>query len=360
MPNKLLCREGYKSKTIVYGAFRGMGDLLCASSVIRSELEKGHNIKLLLSGAALVSFTDLIDFGANRCNLQAFQLPLSGSLSELWSFIRQMASFRADLIWVSPHASREASSWKIPIFLWLVKTVCWPHAVLAGAWDERLSSLFDLKVPLDRSLPLAVREWVAYSRLNGSTLGTFPGLMTFIERIRRGRQKPALYDLLIAPGANAKNRLWPVAHYVALVQLIPSNYRIAVVGLQSDVEEMRQALPSNRRILYLTGTLEDAICAIARSRTVLTMDSGNMHFANALNVPGIAIFGKADPASIIPAEGSMLPVYEEKFPCQPCNSARCSQREVYCMNAILPETVARVLTHVLQDSRTDAAVQEPR
>src|SRR5437588_1504956 len=149
-------------KTIVYGAFKGMGDLLCASPVIASELEQGHVIKILLfPNSALGEFLKLLDF-PNRHNLSWFRLPVSGNLTRCLSFLRQMATFRADLVWISPHASREASSWKIPLLLWFVKSLYWPHAVLGGAWDERLSSLFDLRVPVDRSLPLALREWVAY------------------------------------------------------------------------------------------------------------------------------------------------------------------------------------------------------
>src|SRR5215831_901114 len=143
-------------KTIVYGAFKGMGDLLSAAPVIASELAKGHVIKLLLFPVpALYGFVELLDFGVNRHNLSSFQLPVSGGLTTRLSFLRQMASFRADLVWISPHASRKASSWKIPLLLWFVKALYWPRAVLAGAQDERLSALFDLRIPLDRSLPLA-------------------------------------------------------------------------------------------------------------------------------------------------------------------------------------------------------------
>jgi heptosyltransferase-2 len=130
--------------------------------------------------------------------------------------------------------------------------------------------------------------------------------------------------------------------------MIPSDYRIAVVGLPGDIARMRQVLPQNRQIDYLTGTLEKAISLIAQSRVVFAMDSGNMHFANALNIPGIALFGKADPASIIPHNGSVRPIYERKFPCQPCNSAHCSQPQVYCMDSIRPETVASALIRLLQ------------
>jgi heptosyltransferase II len=350
MADQFPCSPQKAPQTIVYGAFKGMGDLLCAAPVIASELAKGHAIKLLLfPGSALREFVELLDFGVNRHNLTSFQLPLSGGLTARLSFLRQMASFRADLVWISPHASREASSWKIPLLLWFVKTLYWPRAVLAGARDERLSTLFDLRIPLDRSLPLALREWVAYSRLDDE-FKQFPGFAPFIDSITIHKKYTPAYDLLIAPGANATNRLWPLPHYVSLVQMIPSEYRIGVVGLPSDIERMRQVLPKNRQIDLLTGTLEKAISLIAQSRVVLTMDSGNVHFANVLNVPGIALFGKADPASIIPQSGTMRPFYEKKFPCQPCNSAHCSQPQVYCMDSIPPETVAKALIRLLQNA----------
>lgn len=326
-----------------------MGDLLCAAPVITSELDRGHIVKLLLfPGPALPSFVELVDFGGNRRNLESFELPVKGGLTTIRSFLKHMASFQADLIWISPHASRKASSWKIPLMLWLVKMLYWPHAMLAGACDEWLSSLFDLKVPLDRSLHLALREWTAYSRLGGKE-EPFPGFASFIDRITIYKKRPPTYDLLIAPGANAANRLWPPQYYASLVQMIPLDCRIAVVGLPCDIMKMRQVLPQNRKIVYLTGTLEKAISLIAQSRVLFAMDSGNTHFANALNTPGIALFGKADPASIIPQNGSMRPIYEKKFPCQPCESAHCSQPEVYCMDSIRPETVANALISLLQD-----------
>ena len=327
-----------------------MGDLLCAAPVIASELAKGQIIKLLLfPGSALRGFVELLDFGANKHNLSWFELPVSGALTSRLSFLKQMASFHANLVWISPHASREASSWKIPLLLWFVKTRYWPGAVLAGARDERFSALFDIKVPLDRSLPLALREWRAYSQLIDES-ERFPGFVPFIDSIAVHKKYSPAYDLLIAPGANAANRLWPLPHYASLVQRIPAEYRIAVVGLPDDVDGMRKVLPQNRHIEFVSGTLEKAITLIAQSRIVLTMDSGNAHFANALNIPGIALFGKADPASIIPQSGTIRPIYEKKFRCQPCNSARCSQPEVYCMHAIAPETVANALIKLLQES----------
>jgi heptosyltransferase-2 len=346
------------TRTIVYGVFKGMGDLLCAAPVVRFELDHGHTVKLLLfPGATLSDFVELIDFGPNRHNLHSYQLPV-GAPARFLAFLRQMASFRADLVWISPHASRKASSWKIPLLLWLVKNLFWRRATMAGAWDERFSGLFDLKVPLDRTLSLAVREWTAYSQLNPSMPRNCPGFTTFIERIRPQPGSRPAYDLLIAPGANAQNRVWPVENYRSLIEMIPPGYKIAVVGLPDDIEKLQRSLPVDRQIQFISGTLEDAIRAIARARVVLSMDSGNMHFANALHVPGIALFGKADPKNIIPGDGSMSAFYEKKFPCQPCESASCSQPELYCMKSIFPQEVAKSLTQLLRKVPVDIGAAE--
>jgi heptosyltransferase-2 len=344
-----------KSKMIVYGSFKGMGDLLSASPVIASELNAGNKVKLLLfPGSTLTSFVPLIDFGPNSTNLQIVILPVSRSWADFRKFFHQMSQFQPDLVWVSPHAPRPASSWKIPLLLWLTKKIYWPKAKLAGASSEPLSFLFNERVSVDRNLPIAMREQTAYSMLEDRPTSLATARVSFIESIRQGRNEPAKYDLLIHPGANAENRSWPFPHYARVVALIPPQYSIAVVGLQKDIQEMQQVLPKDRNIQFLTGTLEASIVAIAQARVILTMDSGSVHFGHVLGVPGVALVGKSDPANIVPSNGSVLPIYERKHPCQPCGKATCSQPEVYCMTTISPETVARALLHQLKSAKGDS------
>jgi len=341
-----------KSKLIVYGSFKGMGDLLNASTVIAQELNAGNQVKLLLfPGSALTSFVSLIDFGPNSTNLQIVILPVSRNFSDFRKFFHQMSQLQPDLVWVSPHAPRPASSWKIPLLLWLTKKMYWSNTKLAGASSEPLSFLFDVRVPVDRDLPIAMREQVAYSMLADHPTHSATARVSFIESIRQRRNGPPKYDLLIHPGANAENRSWPFQHYARVVALIPQQYSIAVVGLPEDIEKMQQLLPKNRGIHFLTGTLEASIVAIAQARVILTMDSGSVHFGNVLGVPGVALFGKSDPANIVPPDGSVLPIYERKHPCQPCGKATCNQPEVYCMTTIAPETVASALLHLLKPSQ---------
>jgi heptosyltransferase-2 len=229
------------------------------------------------------------------------------------------------------------------MLMWLLKKLYWKRARLAGADSERMSRLFDDRIPVDRGLPFIDREWNAFRALREETMGPQPRSISFLPRIADIRKVKPAYDLLIHPGANAENRRWPAGHYGEVVRSLPSEYRIAVVGLPGDIGAMKAALPADRGIAFLTGSLEDSLVAIARSRVLLTMDSGNVHFANVLGVPAVALFGKSDPINVVSLNGCVSAIYQNKFPCQPCGKTYCTQPEVYCMNSISPETVSAEL-----------------
>jgi heptosyltransferase II len=345
--------------TIIYGAFKAMGDLLNASSVIASQLDFGHKIRLLLfPSTALQEFVQLVDFGPNRGNLELLPLPVSGTVGAFGDYFSRAKAIDPVLIWISPHSPHSASSWKIPLLLWFTKRFFWQKASLAGAVSEPLSWLFGERVSVDRDLPYMEREHLAFSMLSGSS-GTVPMRpIAFIPRIQEQRKSPSLYDLLIHPGASVPSRMWPCNRYAELMPFLPPHIRIAVVGVPNDVESMRRTLPANHAITFLSGNLEQAISAIARSRVVLTMDSGAMHFAKVLNVPTVALFGKCDPATVIAVGTSVLPIYERNFPCQPCGKSGCSQAQAYCINSIEAVTVARALLRLL-DPTTQPNFQGP-
>lgn len=352
-PSTLPCNRASACRpvTLVYGAFKAMGDVLNASPVIASQLDSGHQVKLLIfPGAVLPEFIQLIDFGRNRKNLELAPLPVSRGIKAFLDYFAWAKAIEPTLIWISPHAPRSASSWKIPILLWSTQKLFWKKARLAGARSERLSILFDESVCVDRDLPYMEREHFAFSMLSDSAAGGPLRRISFISRIQDQRKLSPLYDLLIHPGANVPSRMWPSGRYQELVRLLPQHLRIAVLGIPSDIEMMRQALPSNRNIAFLTGSLEEAITAIARCRALLAMDSSALHFAKVLNVPAIALFGKCDPATVIASGSDILPIYERKFPCQPCGKTGCSQPEAYCINSIEATTVARSFLQLLNRS----------
>jgi lipopolysaccharide heptosyltransferase II len=337
---------------VVYGAFKGMGDLLCAAPTIASELELGSNVVLLLF-PQLVSFANPINFGPQSARLKIACLPIPLNRRTLHSFFRTISSLRPELIWYSPHAPITVSSWRIPLLLAITKTRYWPTATLAGATSERLSWLFDVRLPIDRKLPYMLREWTGYTQLDPTPLTRKLAQIRFVDRIHDALREPRQYDILIHPGASAENRKWPREYYPELVKHIPSHYRLAVLGLSEDVDEIKALLPRNRGIQFISGSLEAAITTIARARVAVTMDSGPMFFAKALGVPTISLFGPSDPKTVVESGADIRDIYVREWPCQPCGNTRCNQSVLRCMQSVTPETVARVIVRRLRQVAND-------
>jgi heptosyltransferase-2 len=336
-------------RAIVYGAFKGIGDCICAAPVIASELESGTVVTLLVY-PAVVQILDLLDFGSNFNNLRICVLPVRGAGKSVWRFIHEMSRLSPDTILISPHAPASVASWKIPLLLWAIKTCFWSKGRLAGAASEPFSTLFDLRTPVNRSLPYMVREWASYSAISSNSAAARMPKADFKESIRLSRRLAPKYDVVIHPGAGTENRKWPVHCYADLVRHISPSHRIAVIGLPTDVSALRAVLPGDREIHFLTGSLENAIMAIARARVAMTMDSGSMYFAHLLGVPTVSLFGPSDPANVIPSSWNILPIYRRMWSCQPCMRPRCSQREVYCMNSLDPKRVAEKIIGLLDST----------
>jgi heptosyltransferase-2 len=338
--------DSSRQRTFLCGAFKGMGDFICAAPVIACELNSGAEVTVLVY-PQVADFLELLDFGSNRRNLHVCTLPVRGARQSLREFIRHMSRVSPDVVWVSPHAPQHVASWKIPLLLWTLKRRYWSKSQLTCAASEPLSWLFDVRIPVNRGLPYMVREWTAYSALSGNAEMS-PPQTVFKESIQSSRRLPHAYDIVIHPGAGTENRKWPVHRFAELMKYISEDYRIAVVGLARDVVALQGVLPRNRGIYFLTGSLEDAIISIARSRVALTMDSGSMFFAHILGVPAVSLFGPSDPANVIPLGGNVHPVYEQKWSCQPCGMPSCRQKSVYCMASLEPKAVADQLLRLLQ------------
>lgn len=335
---------------IVYGAFKGMGDLLSAAPVIAAQLDQGARVVLLVF-PQIAAFAELLDFGANGANLQLCSLPVAGRSADLRRFLRRMARLSPDLVWVSPHAPLAASSWKIPLLLGLIRKWWWPRAIYAGARSERFSWLFDRRVEVQRTLPLRAREEQAFRQLAAGPANDAVASIAFKEDIQRQRSLPALYDILIHPGASAQNRKWPFARYRELLPLLPAGSRIIFVGLPEDIAGVRAELPASNAVTFLSGSLEEAIVAMARSRAALTMDSGTMFFAALLGVPTVSLFGPSQPAQVIAAAGTgVVAIHTASCRCRP-GSKTCRWQPAPCMASIDAQRVAEQIASVMQHAR---------
>jgi heptosyltransferase-2 len=335
----------------LFGVFKGMGDLLWASPVIRAELDRGFAVHLLVfPNPSLISFCSLIDFGNNSDRLYLHSIP--EGFKGLFAFMREMRTLSPKYIWISPHAPAADASWRVPLLLHLLRRLFWREARLIGTDSEPFASLFDERLEVDRTLPLSYREWMAYRQFRrGDSLPAEPPRPSFIAAVSDARNQAPIYDLIIHPGANARNRIWPHDKYPALLAALPAHWKIAFLGLPSDIAAVQAVLPPGapERYDFLTGSVSEVLQVLATARLLLVMNSGMMHFAEVLGVPAVAIFGQQAPADVI-GEGWIIPVFQISVPCQPCGRATCGQPAVYCLTQLNAGYVAGRLVQLASAS----------
>ena len=318
---------------IVFAAFKGFGDLLSAAPTIISELNSGNRVTLFVF-PQLIDFLALVDFGPFAASLEVAVLPTPISIGKLLEFFKSVSRLSPDLVWISPHAVQKEASWKIPLLFLIAKWLYWPAARIAGASSEPSARFFDDRVPVDRSLPLADREWIGFCLAAGRTPGDTPPRSGFGTRIYRNPGESSRYDVVVHPGASWENKKWPIDKWVRLITRLSANYKLAVLGLESEVAELRWRVMACPNVTFVVGSIETALRTIAAARVAVTMDSGAMHFAAALQVPTIALFGPTDPAQIVASTPGVETIYRPELSCQSCWTSRCQFTTNFCMMLI--------------------------
>ncbi len=155
----------------------------------------------------------------------------------------------------------------------------------------------------------------------------------------------------IHPGCSSSTKLkyrrWPEERFAELAdKLIESfNAKVIIFGGPDELEAGRNISHLMRnKPLDLVGklTLKNTAVIIKKCSLFISMDSGLIHLATALQVPTIAIFTFTDPVVTGPYNNSHI-VIKPKLPCSPCYSSGEGFKEYSC------------LKHSLRTSNLDCA-----
>ena len=159
-------------------------------------------------------------------------------------------------------------------------------------------------------------------------------------------QHPKL--MLMAPGAayGAAKRWESSKFNVVAAEYIKTGGIVAVLGSKSERiigDEVIAGLPENKAF-NLSGetTFSDLYNLLRNARCCVANDSGIMHLAAALGVPGVAVFGPTDYRATGPVSDKWLIVYD-KEPCAPCFKRVCPSGNRHCMEKLTAGEVIEAL-----------------
>jgi ADP-heptose:LPS heptosyltransferase len=167
---------------------------------------------------------------------------------------------------------------------------------------------------------------------------------------------PATF-LAVSPGNSHRrrhrinHRAWPRGHWVQLLELLPSDLPIVVLGARG--EEPLAALVDHlpHRVIDLTGqtSIAELVTIVALARGLVVTDTGPAHVAAAVNTPVVCLIGPTAAAVTGPyaTAHNVVRTLSVGLPCAPCHDTpamrACTVNR--CMLQLSPQAVLHALEH---------------
>jgi len=184
-----------------------------------------------------------------------------------------------------------------------------------------------------------------------------PQLRVCAQSAREADQQLALFAnqpfYIFAPGAEyGPAKRWPTGYFAQLAQQIlenDPNSHIVILGSQNDHalgHEIQVQNNDANRVHNWCGqiSLDQSIAVIAKSKCLISNDSGLMHIGAALSVSQVAIFGSSNPKHTPPLSAKAQVVWLG-LSCSPCYERNCPLGHLNCLNDIKPERIYAMLSH---------------
>jgi len=150
---------------------------------------------------------------------------------------------------------------------------------------------------------------------------------------------------VIVPSARWTTKEWFPEHWEGLIEKLLLRFPQHAIYLVGSGKHKLWAEGLAKRFprvfsLFDRLSLKELVYVIKHSQAVITVDTGPMHLASALDKPIVALFGPTAPNRTGPWS-STYRVVKADLPCRPCFKRTC--KEVLCMRKITPEMVLKAL-----------------
>ena len=157
--------------------------------------------------------------------------------------------------------------------------------------------------------------------------------------------------VLICPCGSYAKKSWTVEGYAALITaIVGSKVECFLIGSKGESDQLAQintAAGNKAGVLAGTLTLGELAAVISEAAVLVTVDTGPMHIANALETPVVALFGPTDPEGWGP-RGKRDVVIRNHVDCSPCwGKGECLLNR--CLTEIPVDEVVAATKDILQE-----------
>ena len=168
----------------------------------------------------------------------------------------------------------------------------------------------------------------------GATVAPAP-LLNFPEA--EGNESPGPH-VALAPFSRWDTKDWPIEKFAELGKRLVAEMgcSLCIVGGRDNEAQGESLTRQIGRAQNLCGKTDlPGLCSFLKGMDLLvTVDSGPMHWADAMGVPLVAIFGATDPARTGPYRQRHHVVTKDGLSCRPCHSRTCARSDLACLQTL--------------------------
>lgn len=190
------------------------------------------------------------------------------------------------------------------------------------------------------------------------------GLDLFLNEKDRAKARRFIGDsrekfIVIAPSAHWETKRWLAEKFAETADILAQRYKTqtVILGAHEDKELTAKVCSMMKTSgLDLAGKLSirETAAVIENSLLFIGNDTGLMHIASALNIPGAAIFGPTTKhLGYFPYRSRLVVVERKGLTCRPCTkqgNKKCPKRHFRCMMEISVEEVVNAAVSSLEEN----------
>lgn len=344
-----------KSFIVIQTAF--VGDVVLTTPLIRT-LKRAFpdskiDILLTPAGAELLNgmkeLRDIISYDKR------------GNEKGLFGFISKMRLLRAKKydVCIAPH--RSARTALLPFLSGIPVRIGFDSAQLGFLYTHRVHRPKSAH-EVDRNLGLLSALGIIYK--DSDRVPVLPINQRTEQESKRLLSENGISDkdilIGIGPGSVWGTKRWLPSGYAEVCNSLVKNFnaRIVLLGGNGDSQAAGEVMASSGKgIDNLVGktTLKQALGIISLCKLYIGNDSALLHFASALQVPCIGIFGPTVPAQgFSPLDSRSVVVERKGLSCRPCGAhgpMKCPEGHFKCMVDIPPLEVIKAAEGFLSEEK---------
>ena len=171
----------------------------------------------------------------------------------------------------------------------------------------------------------------------------------YLKSINIKSKAPVIF---LAPNSPRSSRKWKAEYFISVGKALIKKYNAEILlGWGPGEEEYTRFISEgigNNAIMIPPTSLMEMSAIIAKTDLIITNDTGAKHFANALGVRSITIYGPTNPYVWNDIDIKRNPFLRADVPCIQCEKRVCPLEKHLCMEQVTPDMVMKLADSILK------------